>query len=357
MNIPKIDVAVLGLGGMGETHVKAAKSSPYVNRIYGHEPNRMYCEKRAAELEIIPATETEIYTNPEIRLVYIASVNDAHVVQAIAALRHGKAVLCEKPMGMTLEEARRLLEVEKETGGFLQIGFELHYSKLYTQVKEWIDAGLIGDVALVNCRYYCCEFHKKNNWRSNHTGSFLIGEKLSHYLDLQRWWIPSPMESVYSLSAPKVVPYFRHRDNHQIMTKFKGGEVGNLQFIMYLAESYEEDPLQETLAKQSDDGHFLQFHVTGTRGGIETDVFRRRIRRWEFTDGPENLQSRIVETIPFEKKDDLKWFHNTHGQNVRVAELVARNLPPEVSAQSAFDTMRLCFAAEESEDTGEIIRL
>ena len=88
MNIPKIDVAVLGLGGMGETHVKAAKSSPYVNRIYGYEPNRMYCEKRAAELEIIPATETEIYTNPEIRLVYIASVNDAHVVQAIAALRY-----------------------------------------------------------------------------------------------------------------------------------------------------------------------------------------------------------------------------------------------------------------------------
>ena len=102
MNIPKIDVAVLGLGGMGETHVKAAKSSPYVNRIYGYEPNRMYCEKRAAELEIIPATETEIYTNPEIRLVYIASVNDAHVVQAIAALRHGKAVLCEKPVGVTV---------------------------------------------------------------------------------------------------------------------------------------------------------------------------------------------------------------------------------------------------------------
>ncbi len=354
---PQIDVAVLGLGGMGGTHVEAARCSPYVNKIYGYEPDADYRIRRADELNIIPASLEEIMANREIRLVYVASINEVHVPQSIMALRAGKAVLCEKPMGMNLEEASQLLQVQKETGGFLQIGFELHYSPLYMRVKEWIDAGLIGTPVNIQCRYYCCEFHKKNSWRSKCGGSFLIGEKLSHYLDLERWWFNEPVESVYSLSAPKVVEYFNHRDNHQIMIKFKNGGVGTLNFIMYIAESFHDDPLQEMLQKQSDDGHYLQYHICGTRGAIETDVFRRRIRRWEFTDGPDNIQSKIVECISFKPEDDQKWFHNTHGQNVRVAELVALGLPPEVSANDAYETMRLCFAAEQSEDEGRIVLL
>ncbi|MDD3704255.1 MAG: Gfo/Idh/MocA family oxidoreductase [Victivallaceae bacterium] len=353
----QIDVAVLGLGNMGKTHVGAAKESPYVNRIYGYEPDETFRKSRSAELDVIPESLENIIGNPAIRLVYIASPNEAHVPQAIMALRAGKAVLCEKPMGMSLEEAEKLIAVQEETKGFLQIGFELHYSNMYTQVKQWIDEGLIGTPVNIQCRYYCCEFHKKNSWRSLHSGSFLIGEKLSHYLDLQRWWFDQPAKSVYSASAPKVVPYFNHRDNHQIITKYNDGGIATLNFIMYIAESFHDDPLQEMIAKQSDDGHFLQYHICGTRGAIETDVFRRRIRRWEFNDGAEQLESKIVETITFDPKEDLQWFHNTHGQNVRVAELVARGLPSEVPARDAYESMKICFAAEQSESEDRIIML
>ena len=55
-------------------------------------------------------------------------------------------------MGMNLEEAQRIIDVKNETGGFLQVGFELHYSKMYSTVKKWVDAGLIGDVVNVQCR-------------------------------------------------------------------------------------------------------------------------------------------------------------------------------------------------------------
>lgn len=354
----KIDVAVLGLGGMGGTHVGAAKDSPYVNKVYGYEPDPERRTARAQELGIIPATLDEIMADPAIRFVSIAASNDAHVPLAEMALRAGKAVLCEKPMGNTLEEARHLIRVKNETKGFLQVGFELHYSTMYQKVKEWIDAGLLGDVVNVRCRYYCCEFHKKNTWRSNSTGTFLIGEKLSHYLDLQRWFFSSreKMSTVYAVRAPKVVPYFRHDDdNHQIITKYSKGGIATLNFIMYFAETHKEDPLVETLKKQSEDGHFLQYHICGTKGGVETDVFRRRIRRFEYSDGPENLECKIAEVITFEKESDQIYFHNTHGQNLRVIELVAKGLPPEVPAEDAFETMKLCFACEQSENAGGII--
>lgn len=354
----KIDVAVLGLGQMGGTHVKAAQESPYVEKIYGYEPTLERLQTRSTELGVIPApTLEEIWNNPAIKLVYIASANASHVPLAIAALEAGKAVMCEKPMGETLAEAKAVLDVAEKTGGFLQIGFELHYSRLYQQVKEWISQGMIGEVVNIQCRYYCCEFHKKNTWRSNSTGSFLIGEKLSHYLDLQRWWFNASPENVYSVTAPNVVPYFHHHDNHQMILKFPEGKIGTLNFIMYIAETLHHDPLMDILEKQSDDGHFLQYHVCGTKGAIETDVFKRRLRRWEFSDGENTMESKIVETLTYSAQEDGEWMHNTHGQNLRIAELVAKGLPPEVSARDAYETMKLCFAAEESEKNSRIVAL
>lgn len=353
----KIDVAVLGLGGMGGTHVAAAKASPYVRKIYGYEPDPERALQRARELGVEATSDLDsVLNNPGIKLIYIASINSAHADLTMKSLRAGKAVMCEKPMAEDLKGAKEMIKVEKETGNFLQIGFELHYSKMYMKVKEWIDQGLIGTPVNTHCRYYASEFHCKNTWRSNSPGT-LIGEKLSHYLDLQRWWIGSQVEDVYSMHAPNVVDYFNHPDNHQINLRFSNNAISTLVFNMFLPETDHRDPLLEMLDKQSDDGHYLQYHILGTKGGIETDVFRRRIRRWEFTDSPTQLVSKIVEKIKFPKEDDLVWFHNVHGQNVRIAELVAKGLPPENPASDSYETMKVCFAAEVSEREHRIVKM
>jgi predicted dehydrogenase len=353
----RFDVAVLGLGQMGGTHIGAAKASPYVRNVYGYEPGQERAEMRGQELGVNATSDLAlIMNNPEIKLVCIASVNEAHTEQTEMAMRAGKAVLCEKPMGIDLSDARRMLSVEKETGGFLQIGFELHYSKMYMTVKKWIDQGLIGAPVNCHCRYYCSEFHCKNTWRSLSKGT-LIGEKLSHYIDLQRWFAGSQIEEVFSMSAPNAVDYFNHSDNHQISMRFKNGAISNLNFVMYLGETDHTDPLLEMLEKQSDDGHALQYHIFGAKGAIETDVFRRRIRRWEFSDSPKQLVSKIAETITFPKEEDQEWFHNVHGQNLRIIELVANGLPPENPAADSYDTMKACFAAEISEREKRIVTL
>ena len=55
--------------------------------------------------------------------------------------------------------------------------------------------------------------------------------------------------------------------------------------------------------------------------------------------------------------EDNAWIHNTTGQNIRIMELVANGKCPEVPPEDAYQTMRLCFAAGESEATGKIIRM
>lgn len=353
----QIGAAVLGLGNMGETHARAALDSPFISHAMGYEPSAERAALRGKKIGIETSTNLDaIMDDPAIKLVFIASPNPTHADLAIQAMKAGKAVLCEKPISETLETARKVVAVQEKTGQFLQLGFELRYSKMYTQAKQWIDQGLIGDPVNGHCRYYCSEFHLKDSWRSNSPGS-LIGEKLSHYLDGLRWYMGSSVVEVFSMTAPNAVDYFNHPDNHQISLRFANGAIANLNFVMHLAETDAADPLLEVMEKQADDGHSLQYHLFGTQGAIETDVFKRRVRRWKFSDSPKQMVSEIDETVTFPKEEDQKWFHNVYGQDLRIAELVAEGRPPENPVSDSFESMKVCFAAEISEREKRVVSL
>ena len=289
-SVNKIGAAILGLGGMGQVHVQAAKDSPYINKVVGYEPDESNALKRGHELGIAVTTKLEdILRDEDIKIVYIASPNEFHCSQSVQCLKAGKAVLCEKPMGLNLQEAQEMLIAEAETGGYLQIGFELHFSKMYALVKEWIDQGKIGRPLNAICNYFCSEFHLKNSWRSANKGCFLIVEKLSHYLD--------------------------------------GGLERKLKTFIVLMPP------------------------------IETDVFRRRIRRWEFSDAPDRIASKIVEVVNYAGQEDQEWMHNVYGQDIIVSQAVSEGKRPLVSAKDSFETMKLVFAAEMSSNKNRVIKL
>ena len=134
MKTKKIDVAVIGLGEMGMTHSKAAISSEYVNKAYGYDPVPSR-QAKASALGVAVTDIESIMDNPNIKLVYIASINKVHVEQAILALRAGKAVMCEKPMGDTLEQATELIKVQKETNGFFTDWFRVTLFKIISKSK------------------------------------------------------------------------------------------------------------------------------------------------------------------------------------------------------------------------------
>ena len=357
MTTQKIGVAVLGIGSMGGGHVQAFRSSPWVERVVGYEPTAERAKERGQELGIPATTDLEsLLHNPQIHLITIASPNDTHCELTLRALRAGKSVLCEKPMGISLTEAQLMLAAERETGRFLQIGFECRYSKLYQMVKDWIGAGLIGQPLNSHCDYLCSEFLLRDSWRSK-SPSGLIAEKLCHYLDLPRWWFEQPVVELYSQAAPNFVSYFNYSDNHNILYRFANGATSSLNFVMATAETFHGDPLRDMLDQQWDDGHRLVYLIYGTKGAIETDVFRRRIRRWEFTDKPDKLHSKIVETVTFPSSADELWFHNAPGQNIRISQLVAEGCLPELTATDSYESMKMVFAAELSEREHRIVKL
>ena len=184
----------------------------------------------------------------------------------------------------------------------------------------------------------------------------MFGEKLSHYVDLPRWWIGAPVTEIYSASAPNVVPYYRVHDNENVIYKFENGAVSSLSFVMYVAQSAGGDPLQ-TSDKKENGGVELTYLITGTRGAAATNVVERSLRRWEFGDSPTRMTSTLAETLTWQPEEDTRYYHDSYTQNEDIVRRVVNGLPPAIAPRDALETMRLCFAADLSAETGRVVRL
>jgi len=350
--------AILGVGGMGRGPMSECRESGLFTDVIGYDIDPSSFEWMKKNNHSFSEDLDSILNDPEVGLVFVTASNDAHKPLVMAALRAGKAVMCEKPIATTLADAREMVEEAEKRGLFFQIGFELRYSKLYMMVKDWIDQGVLGEVMNTQCTYICSEFHHKGSWRNKlATGGGMFGEKLSHYVDLPRWWIGSRVTEVYSACAPNVIPYYEVRDNYHTSYKFENGAVSQLTFHMAVGETFDGDPLRDHIEQQKEDGHALRYLIVGTKGAASVDVFHRRIKRWEFGDSPECMTSKWVEDITWDPKEDQVYYHNTRGQNLDFINRVLAGQPPMTTARDAYETMKVVEAAELSADLGKPIRL
>jgi predicted dehydrogenase len=354
-----IEVAILGCGQMGKNVLQHIQESPFVRGITVFDPNAERMEALKLEFNVKTAATLEnVLQNPDIKLAFVTASNNAHKELSIAALEAGKAVMCEKPMATTLADAQAMVEAAERTHGFLQIGFELRYSHLYATVKEWIDRGLLGRVLNTQCTYCSSAWGRHSVWRvASETSGGMFGEKLSHYVDLVRWWVGDSVEEVYATCAPNVIPYYEVHDNYHCSYRFKNGAVSQLTFMMGPAATFHGDPLQNAVSQQAGDGHVLRYMIYGEKGAAETDVFPRSIKRWEFGEDDYGQTSSWLQTETWDPERDFAYFHNTHDQALDIVRRVAEGEPPSINPRDALDTTRLCFAAELSAAERRPVRL
>ena len=92
----------------------------------------------------------DLVRDDRIDAVYIATPVSAHCEQVLAALEHGKHVLCEKPLGMNAEECRRMLAASRQCAAALGVAYYRHYYPAVLRMKEIVASGEIGDVLLAS---------------------------------------------------------------------------------------------------------------------------------------------------------------------------------------------------------------
>lgn len=108
--------------------------------------NQARAESAAAALGIPRAygSYEQLLADPEVEVVYIPLPNHMHLEWTIRAAESGKHVLCEKPIGLTAADAKRLIEVRDRTGVLIQEAFMVRTHPQWLRVRELVRTGEIG---------------------------------------------------------------------------------------------------------------------------------------------------------------------------------------------------------------------
>lgn len=91
--------------------------------------------------------------DPLVDAVYIATPHRFHHEQTLLCLEAGKPVLCEKSLTVNARQAQELIALAQSKNLFLMEALWTRFLPIYAQVREWLDAGLIGDVKLLNASF------------------------------------------------------------------------------------------------------------------------------------------------------------------------------------------------------------
>jgi len=94
-----------------------------------------------------------LFENDEVEVIYIATPHHAHKHWAIEAMRHGKHVLCEKPIGINKGEVAEMIACARENNVFLMEGLWSRFNPALLKMKAVIDGGVIGEVKYIQADF------------------------------------------------------------------------------------------------------------------------------------------------------------------------------------------------------------
>jgi myo-inositol 2-dehydrogenase/D-chiro-inositol 1-dehydrogenase len=189
LTLKPIGIGILGGGYAGNVHAENLSKDPRAKLV-------AICESRSDEARLFScryntrayAAYQDLLSDPEVEAVYITTPNALHSQQAISAIKAGKNVFCEKPMAITLEGAKEVLEAVRGSGVKYQIGLSRRFWPVYKFIRRLIERESLTP--------YLCDIKmsrgelKRPIWVGDDrvSGGFLF-ESVLHVLDLVRWLV------------------------------------------------------------------------------------------------------------------------------------------------------------------------
>ena len=146
----KLNIAAIGVGGMGGANLKNCVSE---NIVALCDVDSAYAAKTMAlypKAKVYRDYRVMLEQEKGIDAVVIATPDHTHAVITMAVMQAGKHVFCQKPLTHTIHEARRITEAARRYGVVTQMGNQGHSYESMRLLKEWLDDGAIGDVTEVH---------------------------------------------------------------------------------------------------------------------------------------------------------------------------------------------------------------
>jgi predicted dehydrogenase len=147
----KLNVGVIGLGRLGRVYTAdLAQRVPNARLVAVADKQFEPARSLAAQYGVpkcYPSHE-ELLADGEVEAVVIVTPTNTHCAVVLDAAARGKAVFCEKPLSLSLDEARRMLEAVESRGVFFQAGFQRRFDAGFMAAREKVASGAIGSPVL-----------------------------------------------------------------------------------------------------------------------------------------------------------------------------------------------------------------
>ena len=185
-------VAILGAGMIGEVHRRAAiLAGAQVLGVMASTPERSRDVAEAWGVEQAYGSIDEV-AESKADVVHICTPNASHVPYAVTVMKAGKHVLCEKPLGVSLEDARQASEVARDTGVVNTMPFAYRFHPMGREMRAKVQAQEFGAVNLIHGSYLQDWLlnPKSTSWRVDPKAggpSRAFGDIGSHWCDLVEW--------------------------------------------------------------------------------------------------------------------------------------------------------------------------
>lgn len=325
-----LGVGVVGLG-VGEAHARTYAALPAceLRWLYDLDPSRagrlvgaLGCGRPAATFE-------QILEDPLVDLVSIASYDDAHFGQVVAALERGKHVFVEKPMCRTLGELRIVKDAWRRSTRHLGSNLILRAAPLYRWLRGAIEAGELGEVYAIDGDYLYGRLHKiTDEWRKDVPDYSVMQGGGVHLVDLLLW-LTGQRPARVSASGTAVATRgtaFQYRDFVAATFEFPSGLVGRVTANFGCVHRHQ---------------HVLR--VFGTRATFIHDDCGARLHDSREPSAPTRLMA--LDALAASKGDLIPAF----------VEGIVAGVAPEAGLD--FDVLASCAAADRAADAGAVMEV
>jgi inositol 2-dehydrogenase len=329
----RVRVGLVGLGRMGRFHAaNLAGRIPLAELVRIIDANENVARDNSERLGGIAwSTDyADLLDDREIGAVIVASPTPLHAEMAEAAAAAGKHVFCEKPISLDRRRTYQVIEVVREAGVKLQVGFHRRFDPDYRAAREQISAGEIGDVYLFRTslrdkRSPSPEFLKGS-------GGFFADVTL-HDFDTARWLV-GEIEEVTAFGAALSDPGFEELgdiDNAVVTLRFTSGALGVIDNSRVAGYGYE-----------------CSSEIMGSKGTLRIDNHRRVAVQTLTPDRMcQDYVSDFVERFADAYREEMEYF----------VRAVREDREPEVSGADDAAAFTLSKAAERSYQEGRTVRL
>ena len=274
-----IPIAVIGAGLIGRTHIDRALKQPGLALVGIADPSEE-ARKLAQALNVPWFAEcVSMMDTVKPRGVVIATPNATHAAIAVQCLERGAAVLVEKPIADTLEDARRLCDAAATAGLPAMVGHQRRLNPIMQRAKRMVDEGKLG-------RPVCCtalstwlkpDTYFDTAWRRRKGGGPIL-INLIHDIDQLRYLL-GDVATVQAMSS-NTIRGFEVEDTAVILLRFRNGALGTVTVSDTVAAPWNWDLAAgeaDRFPRQDVNSHF----ICGTDGSLTLP----RLEYWHYREG------------------------------------------------------------------------